>query len=105
MKRYKFQGLVTLAPPRERGPGAMQPGKLRRMVVRGQNHDTGGSRFFNALVSKSYETPRWPENDPMIVTVVLVGDDPRGYFDVGDRFGLWMGSELGSGVVTRRLLV
>jgi hypothetical protein len=105
MKRYKFQALVTLAPARDRGSAAMQPGKLRRMVVRGQHHDTGGSRFFNALVSKSYETPRWPENDQMIVTVVLVADDPRGYFDVGDRFALWKGSELGSGVVTRPLVV
>jgi hypothetical protein len=104
MKRYKFQALVTLDPSQEGGSAAIAPGKMRRMVVRGQHHETGLNRFFSALVAKSYETP-WPEDDQVIVTVVLVGDDPRGYFDIGDSFALWMGSDLGRGVVTRRLFV
>ncbi len=41
----------------------------------------------------------------MIVTIVLVGDDPREYFEAGDSFALWLGSDLGRGVVTRRLFI
>lgn len=105
MKRYKFQALVTLAPSPDSGPTAMVAGKMRRMVVRGQHHETGLNRFFSALVTRSYDTPLWPGDEKVIVTVVLVGDDPRGYFDIGDRFALWTGRDLGSGVVTRRLFV
>ena len=104
MKRYKFQALVTLTPPAEGEPTAMAAGKMRRMVVRGQHHETGLDKFFSALVARSYETP-WPDDDEIIVTVVLVGDDARGYFDIGDSFALWAGNDLGSGVVTQRLFV
>ena len=39
------------------------------------------------------------------MNVVLVCDDPRGYFDIGDSFAFWLGSDHARGVVTRRLLV
>jgi hypothetical protein len=105
MKRYKFQAFVTLVPRQDRGPDTMVEGKSRRMVVRGQHHETGGGRFFSALVTRTYEAQLWPEDNHVIVTVALVGDEPRQYFEVGDSFALWMGSELGSGVVTRRLFI
>jgi len=41
----------------------------------------------------------------MVVTIALVGDEPREYFEAGDSFGLWLGNDLGRGVVTRRLFV
>jgi len=105
MKRYKFQAFVTLAPRQDRGPDTMVEGKSRRMVVRGQHHETGGGKFFSALVTRSDEAQLWPEDNHVIVTVALVGDEPRQYFEVGDSFALWVGSELGSGVVTRRLFI
>jgi hypothetical protein len=39
------------------------------------------------------------------MTIVLVGDNPREYFDVGDEFAFWLGGDTGHGVVTRRLFV
>jgi hypothetical protein len=74
------------------------------MVVHGQHHDTGGSRFFSALVTKNGGDPAWPDGH-MVVTIVVVGDQPREYFEAGDSFGLWLGNDLGRGVVTRRLFV
>jgi hypothetical protein len=47
----------------------------------------------------------WPEEDPVIMTVALVGDDPGEYFEPGDHFAFWLGHDLGQGVVTRRLFV
>jgi hypothetical protein len=47
----------------------------------------------------------WPEEDPVIMTVALMGDDPGEYFEPGDHFAFWLGHDLGQGVVTRRLFV
>jgi hypothetical protein len=104
VKRYKFQALVTLDPPEDGAPAMMPAGQARRMVVQGQRHGTGGSRFFSALVTKNGGDPAWPDGH-MVVTIALVGDEPREYFEAGDSFGLWLGNDLGRGVVTRRLFV
>jgi hypothetical protein len=39
------------------------------------------------------------------MTIVLMCDDPGEYFGIGDSFSVWLGSDLGRGVVTRRLFV
>jgi hypothetical protein len=105
MKRYKFQALVTLGSARDSTLGTMGGGQMRRVVVRGQNHGTGTSRFFSALVTKNGVDRTWPEEDPVIMTVALMGDDPGEYFEPGDHFAFWLGHDLGQGVVTRRLFV
>jgi len=105
VQRYKFQALVTLGSPQDGGPAAMPRGEMHRLVVRGRNHDTGGSKFFSALVMRNGEDARWADNDPVIMTIVLVGDHPRQYFEVGDQFAFWLGHDLGRGIVTRRLFV
>jgi beta-phosphoglucomutase-like phosphatase (HAD superfamily) len=105
VKRYKFQALVTLGAARDGGLAGMNSGQMRRVVVRGRNHDTGSSKFFSALVTKQGEDQSWPEDDPVIMTVALLGDDPGEYFEIGDSFAFWLGHDLGHGVVTRRLFV
>jgi hypothetical protein len=37
--------------------------------------------------------------------VIVLGDDARDYLAPGERFVLWRGHDLGSGVVTRRIFV
>jgi hypothetical protein len=41
----------------------------------------------------------------VLVTVRLAGDDVADYFRIGGRFRVWLGSDVGHGVVTRRLFV
>jgi hypothetical protein len=48
---------------------------------------------------------RWSDDDLLIMTIVLVGDEPREYFEAGDTFTVWMGRDLGRGIVTRRLFI
>jgi beta-phosphoglucomutase-like phosphatase (HAD superfamily) len=105
MKRYKFQALVTLGAAREDALAAINSGQMRRVVVRGHHHDTGSSKFFSALVTKQGGEQPWPEQDPVIMTVALMADDPGEYFEIGDSFAFWLGHDLGRGVVTRRLFV
>ncbi len=106
MKRYKFQALVTLGPAQDGGDlAAMHADQMRRVVVRGRHHETGGSKFFSALVTRQGGDRPWPEEDPVIMTVALMGDDPGEYFEIGDSFAFWLGHDLGRGVVTRRLFI
>lgn len=101
MERYKFQALVRLGPAR----APVLDGQMQRGVVQGQHHETHDRRFFSALVTKNIERPPWPEPDPVIMTVILRGDDPAEYFGAGDQFALWLGDDQIRGVVTRRLFV
>jgi len=104
-KRYKFQALLTPGPGGDGGLAAVPPGQIRRMVVRGQHHETHGSQFFSALVTNNGDGTGWLRDDHFIVTIVLTGDAPREYFDIGDHVALWLGSDIASGVVTRRLFI
>lgn len=40
----------------------------------------------------------------VVVTLRVIGDDMADYLDIGSHFSLWSGSDVGRGVVTRRLL-
>jgi len=105
MKRYRFQALVSLGPPRGGGAAELAGDQTKRLVLRGQRHETGTSKFFCALATRYREDSRWQEDDPVILTIALVGDEPREYFEVGDSFTVWLGRELGHGIVTRRLFI
>jgi hypothetical protein len=105
MKRYKFQALVTPGPAAGGGLAALPPGQIRRMVVRGQHHETQGSQFFSALVADNGDGSGWLADDHVIVTIAVTADDPRAYFGIGDHFALWLGSDIADGVVTRRLYI
>ena len=114
-KRYKFQAFVTMSPSGNDGrsdPPAtavasamLPPGKIRRMAVRGEHHETHSSHFFSALVANSGDSSEWIGDNHAIVTVMLTGDDPAEYFSAGDHFALWMGHDIADGVVTRRVFV
>lgn len=106
MKRYKYQALVTLNPA---GDGTA-PVKLgtdpRRMVVRAVNDESRRSQVFSVLVSSDDDgRPFRPGSDQVVVTLRLAGDDVGDYLHVGGHFDLWLGGDVGEGVVTRRLFV
>jgi hypothetical protein len=103
MKRCKFQALVTPNASDEArkklGPGS------HRMVLRAQNSETGRSQVFAALVDADEEGPFRPGKPEVVVTLRVIGDDIADYLDIGSHFRLWSGSDVGQGVVTRRLFL
>jgi hypothetical protein len=105
VKRYKFQALVTMSENGDGGPRVTLGSAPRRMVVRGRNDETGHSQVFSALVSCEDEAPFRPHGHQMLVTLRLAGDDVADYLRSGGRFDLWLGRDVGHGVVTRRLFV
>jgi hypothetical protein len=98
MKRYKYQGTVTLTP----APSS-ESALTGRVVVRAQHRETHTSRLFSALVSQGGES--LPGDSDRVVTMVVLGDDTGDYLAPGEDFVLWRGGEIGHGVITRRIFV
>jgi hypothetical protein len=105
VKRYKFQALVTMVEDGDGGPRVMLGSAPRRMVLRGRNDETGHSQIFSALVSCEDEAPFRPQGHQMLVTLRLAGDHVADYLHSGGHFDLWLGYDVGHGVVTRRLFI
>jgi hypothetical protein len=106
VKRYKFQALIT---PRSAGDGDALTGKgpaSQRVVVRARNTETRRYEMFRALLDSDGGTaPFRPGSSRVLVTLRLMGDDVCDCLEVGSRFDLWRGGDIGEGVITRRLYV
>lgn len=105
MKRYKFQALVTLHAAGDSRPCPELGPAPRRMVLRGWSGETGCSQLFAVLVSCEDDGRFGPGGPRAEVTLRVAGDDVADYLGVGRQFCLWLGGEVGEGVVTRRLFV
>ena len=103
MKQYKFQALVTPYRDVDGGSRDKLSSGSHRMVLRARNTETHRSQVFSALVDGEDEEPFRPGQRQIMVTLRVVGDDVTEYLDVGSHFNLWLGSDIGEGVVTRRL--
>jgi hypothetical protein len=101
VKRGKFQALVTPNAGDE-ARAKLAPGS-HRMVLRVENGETRRSQVFAALVDADEVGPFRPGKPTVVVTLRVIGDDMADYLDIGSRFSLWSGSDVGRGVVTRRL--
>jgi hypothetical protein len=112
MKRYKYQALVHLLP----GAGAPEaarpalPVGTSRMVIKAEHRETHAGKLFSSLVTRDdllgfRGDPAGARAPAISVTFVVLGDDASDYLAAGERFALWDGHDLGSGVVTRRVFV
>jgi hypothetical protein len=103
MKQYKFQALVTPYRDEDGSHEKLSSGS-HRMVLRAKNSETHRSQVFSALVDGEDEAfgSRKPQ---IMVTLRVVGDDVTDYLDIGSHFNLWLGGDIGEGVVTRRLRI
>lgn len=105
MKHYKFQALVTLHPADGGGPSLTLDTAPRHMVLLGRNDESGRSQFFSALVNCD-DDRMFPLGNPRLqVTLRVTGDDVPDYLAIGSHFNLWLGGDVGEGIVTRRLFV
>jgi hypothetical protein len=102
MKRYKFQALVTPTASEDKAREKLSFGS-HRLVLRAENTETKRSQVFAALVDSDDEGPFRPGKPEVVVTLRVIGDDVADYLDIGSHFSLWSGSDIGRGVVTRRL--
>jgi hypothetical protein len=104
LKPYKFQAVVTLLPPPGATEPAVLPGPVCRLVVRAAQPGSDASRLFSALVSPGQDTGP-ADNRHVVLTVTVLGDGAAECLAAGSDFTLWRGSDIGRGVVTRRVFV
>ncbi len=105
MQRYKFQALVTPNAANDSDARAKLSSGSHRMVLRAENSETHRSEVFSALVDGEDGGPFRPGSPQIMVTLRVVGDNIADYLGIGSHFSLWLGSDIGQGVVTRRLLL
>lgn len=105
MKPYKYQALVTLYPPEDGGLDADPPLHVRHLTVRARFRGTSHSGIFGALVSAEDGSLLSPGSHDVIATMEVLGDDVPDYLAPGVQFELLSGSEVGHGVVTRRIFI
>ena len=103
MQRFKFQALVTPFDDDDGTARAKLSSGSHRMVLRAENSETHRSQVFSALVDGEDDAPFQAGSRQIMVTLRVVGDDISDYLGVGSHFSLWLGSDVGRGVVTRRL--
>ena len=103
MQRYKFQALVTPNADDDDDARAKLSSGSHRMVLRAMNSETHRSEVFSALVDGEDDGPFRAGSPQIMVTLRVVGDDVSDYLGIGSHFSLWLGSDVGQGVVTRRL--
>lgn len=116
VKRYKYQALVNLLPGDDRAgtaPPSLPAGTFR-MVIKAEHRETHASKLFSSLVTRedvlrgegaSAGALAATRPAAISVTFVVLGDDAGEYLGTGERFALWDGHDLGSGVITRRIFV
>jgi hypothetical protein len=105
MHQYKFQALVKLNPGADGNPCEKLGPAPRRIVLRGHNDDSHSNQLYTALVNCDDDGPIKPGSSQQVVTLRLVGDDVPEYLEVGSEFDLWLGSDVGKGIITRRLFL
>jgi 3-aminobutyryl-CoA ammonia-lyase len=103
MQRYKFQALVTPNADDDDDARAKLSSGSHRMVLRAVNSETHRSQVFSALVDGEDDGPFRAGSPQIMVTLRVVGDDVSDYLEIGSHFSLWLGTDVGQGVVTRRL--
>jgi hypothetical protein len=104
VKRFKYQGLVTLHA--DEGKPCPELGRApRRMVMRAWDDETGRSQLFSTLVSCEDDAPVPGHGHRIPVTLRVAGDDVADYLGVGRDFVLWLEGGVGEGTVTGRVFL
>jgi hypothetical protein len=105
MKQYKYQALLTVYPGGDDNPCKTLGPAPRRIVLRGHDDEHNRNQLYTALVSCDGDGPFEPGSSQMLVTLQLAGDDVPDYLAVGSHFDLWLGSDVGEGIITRRMFI
>jgi len=104
MKRYKYQAVIELYPAQHGGLQTSLPAQARCLVVRAHDLQAHRSKMFSSVVTADDGQPLQPGDSHRVVTMQLSGDDAAQYVHAGDHFDLWYGTDVGYGVVTRRMV-
>jgi hypothetical protein len=111
VQQIRFRALITLDPSWVHPGTPLHPAAeqylnhTNSLVVRAQiPRQLGGDRSFPAEICWDDDQPLHP-GEHAVVTITVRNDNGDGFafFKAGQRFMLWSGEDVGSGVVSRRV--
>jgi hypothetical protein len=103
MGQYMFRALVTLdAAAREVPAGGYPSGTHHVMVHARRPGRPGGERYFEAVITRDDGQPL-RRGEEAVATIAVPDEDAEAFLAEGERFTLWHGSDIGHGVVSRRV--
>ncbi|MEU6429848.1 hypothetical protein ABZ860_28480 [Microbispora sp. NPDC046973] len=100
------KALITLLPSDEGGLPHELPFRTQSLVIcacAGED-GSGPSRPFQVAITADDEEPLTPGDRLHVVTIATTDDDAVEYLRPGERFRLWCGHDVGTGIVSRRLI-
>lgn len=102
MKPFMFRALITLGPAAHDSQGRDYPSGTRAVMVRASSL-ARPMRWtcFEALIER--DEPYLQHNDREVVTITVTDDKAEAFFAPGQRFTLWNGHDIGTGVVSRQV--
>lgn len=104
MKQFKFKAVVSLGDSGQQPPGGQYPSGTHSLMVRVPcRHVPALHRYFPAVISRDDEQPLKPGDGGIIVTIAVADDEALEFFGPGQPIALWNGSEVGHGIVSRRV--
>ncbi|GAB3879531.1 hypothetical protein [Microbispora bryophytorum] len=100
------KALITLLPSDQGGLPHELPFRTQSLVICActGEEDSRFSRPFQAAITADDEEPLTPGDRLHVVTIATTDDDAVEYLRPGERFRLWCGHDVGSGIVSRRLI-
>ncbi|MEU7936149.1 hypothetical protein [Microbispora bryophytorum] len=102
----RAKALITLLPSDQGGLPHELPSRTQSLVICAcaGEEDSRSSRPFQAAITADDEEPLTPGDRLHVVTIATTDDDAVEYLRPGERFRLWCGHDVGSGIVSRRLI-
>ncbi|MBX6383781.1 MAG: hypothetical protein IRZ07_12530 [Microbispora sp.] len=103
----RAKALITLLPSDQGGLAHELPYRTHSLVICAAcagKHGTWLSRPFQAAITTDDEEPLAPGDRLHVVTIATTDDEAVDYLRPGERFRLWCGHDVGSGIVSRRVI-
>ena len=105
MRTFRFRALVSLNAREPAIPARHYPNGPHMVLVQASPPGQPGCyRDFRAALCRDDELPLQP-GAPAVVTLTIAGDEAGSYLRPGQHFTLWSGTDIGHGVISRRVFV
>ena len=102
-RRFKFSAVVTLEAAGPRRGGRYRSGVPGLMLCAQSCQAPARHQYFPAVFYTDDGRPLRPGDKGVTVTVSVPDDDAASFFQPGQRFALWDGTDVGHGTVAERL--
>jgi hypothetical protein len=109
MRQIRFRALISLDRSQEHPSTLLHasaeayPSHTRALMVRARSpREPSTTSIFASEICWDDDQPMHP-GDSRVATVTVTGQDAPAFFEAGCRFTLWSGSDVGHGIVSRRV--